>query len=154
MTISVATALAPASKLIQGTPVNPHRKCTVLILPIKTALQKGLSVYEATRASWRFSNNILGVLEANKALAVGVADNLAVGVFDIIAFDKIEDEVKFKFTGNELAEHELLNTDFTAIISKAGSWKRGNYLVVKFYGNGKYKYLYGHAEQEAYFDLI
>ena len=137
----------------QQSPVDPQGKATVLLLPIKSALQKGLSIYEATRAAWRFSNNICGVLEANKAIAVGVVDNVAVGVFDLIALDKIEGTNKYSFTGNELKGHELLNKDFGLITSRAGSWQRGNYLVIKFYGNGTYKYLYGHAQQEAYFDL-
>jgi len=132
-------------KTFSATPVNPINIIEkVFIFPIQNALADGHSIYDATRSSWYVKENY----QKNSALAVGIRNNISVGSFKIEQWHKVGN--KHEFAGVE--ENTLLNKNWSKIISLVkGYWQRGNYLIVKFDGNGKFCIIRGNGRDEEWF---
>lgn len=151
----------------------------VFIFPIQNAIDRGESVYEATRKAWSVPESLLNVKDA---VAVGVVNGISKGVFTILQWKKWpspqnqssgsgEADSKgdsnsksglsrslFQFDGHEVYASELSNRDFGGVISKAmGYWRRGNYLVIEIKKNddGKicFRFLRGNQNKVDFFDF-
>jgi hypothetical protein len=136
-------------KLFGATPINPAIPIKkVFIFPIQNALAEGKTVYDATRYAWDVNLKY----QSLPAYAVGVKNRISVGSFLIREWIKVND--KHEFNGEE--DNTLINRSWRNIISRAkGYWQRGNYLIVEFDGNGKYKIIRGGGEQNTeWFDCI
>ena len=123
-------------------PPVPYER--VFIFPIHNALKEDRAVYEATRRCWQLSTRF----QVLPAIAVGVANGISRGVFDIIGWKQGCEPSKWEFEGTNLNPHPLLNCNFYNIITNAmGYFQRGNYLIVEFDGNGNFRFLRGSANK-------
>lgn len=140
----IAALAAPAVE-----PKNVYQ--TVFIFPIHKALIKGRSPYDATRSWWSVSQPLRS---ANNALAVGVANGLSQGVFSISNWNPAQAAGKWEFDGTQLSNHDLDGKNWLSVISAAkGYWQRGNYLVVEFDGQGKFRFVRGSADKTTWHPL-
>jgi len=126
-------------------PVNPADSCdTVFLFSIHDSLEKGLSPYEGTRSSWRVAERWRNRTDA---IAVGLDQGRSVGAFRIDDWEKAGDG-RWRFSGTEL-QNDLHNKRWTHVINAArGYFQRGNFLVVDFDGNGRFRVLRGSSAQE------
>lgn len=163
----------------RANPVTPTRNYpAVFIFPVQNAIARGEDIYEATRKAWSVSE---GLRRMEKAVAVGVANGIAKGVFKVDKWQEYgprQPEVEaarpkdsaptpqsektrttklWEFTGEPLAESELLGCNFSAVITSAiGYWQRGNYLVVNIENSGgktRFRFLRGNQDKEAWIDF-
>jgi hypothetical protein len=130
-------------------PVAPTNACSaVFIFPVQNAVARGESIYEATRKAWAVSKDLR---ETSGSVAVGVANGIAKGVFDVESWHeyrpnqsvvgsvlsasqsgKTRNVQLYEFDGVPMETSEFIGCDFSAVISSAmGFWQRGNYLVVE-----------------------
>lgn len=135
---------------IGAQPVNPTEPLQrVFIFPIQNGLAEGRSPYDATRSAWTITKNNMQI----PAYAVGLRNKISVGSYSIDAWNHVSNN-KYEFTGKDY--NALLNKNWASILGRVMSyWKRGNYIIVEFDGNGKYKILRGvGADQKGnWFDL-
>jgi hypothetical protein len=153
--------LSPESANAYGAPpVNPitHYQ-TVFIFPIQAALASGATPYQATRAAWAVSETFRNI---NKAMAVGIANRISQGVFEIdvwkpwtkLPAGSGRTLWEFDKTSTNLPGNDLLLKDFTNVIAQAmGSWQFATYLIVEFDGKGKFRFLRGSLDKTTWFDL-
>ncbi len=121
--------------------VNPKNNYSLVFLfPIQTNLKKKIPVKEATECCWRIAKKY----HKQEALAVGLSEYLSRGVFKLEQW--LPHMNKYRFDGEELKKHELFNKKYDRIISHAKAhWLRGNYLIIQFDGQGRFKILKGMA---------
>jgi hypothetical protein len=135
---------------IGAQPVNPiERLQRVFIFPIKNALAEGRIPYEATRRAWTITENNRQL----PAYAVGLLNKISVGSYSVQSWRDVSNN-KYEFTG--VAYDALLNKNWVSILGRVMNyWKRGNYIIVEFDGEGRYKILRGAgADQKGnWFDL-
>lgn len=121
---------------------------TVFIFPIRNALAKNRTVYDATRSWWAVSQKLQ---TSNNALAVGIANGLSKGVFSISNWKPAQAAGKWEFDGTQLTNHELDGKSWLTVISTTmGYWQRGNYLVVELDGQGKFRFVRGSADKSTW----
>lgn len=133
-----------------ATPVNPDNELsTVFIFPIQRQLANGISPYESTRRAWYVAQRFRNI---NRAIAVGLSNYISRGVFNIDNWHDFND--KHEFDGQEANMPDLLNKNWYSIISSSfGYWKRGNYLIVEFNGNGQYRFKRGNPDKDTWYEL-
>jgi len=129
-------------------PVNPAESLDrVFLFPIQNAIAKGRSVYEATRRSWY----VKSFHQTVPAFAVGIRNGISIGSFSIKRWNPIEN--KHEFVGEEYPS--LLGKNWSRIISCVkGYWQRGNYIIVKFDGKGKFSIVRGAGQEKQWLDCI
>lgn len=127
--------------------VNPKKSYPkVFIFPIHNNLKRGLSVYEATRRAWNWSESMR---EKPFGIAVGIKDKISQGVFEIKGWHQdIQANKKWEFDGTKIEEmDDFHNTNWSKIINEAiGYWQYGNYLIVEFIefnGNIYFRFIRG-----------
>lgn len=127
--------------------VNPKKSYPkVFIFPIHNNLKRGLSVYEATRRAWNWSESMRG---EPFGIAVGIKDKINQGVFEIKNWHQdIQANKRWEFDGVEIDEtNDFHNTNWSKIINEAiGYWQYGNYLIVEFIelnGEGYFRFIRG-----------
>lgn len=128
---AIVTANTRAEILAE--PVNPSRAIeSVWLFNISKALAQGRSPFEATVAAWRV---------ARKDRLCGYAVGLSNGVSKVvIKIDSWQDsskyagkcEIKGSVANETAAGAELLEKDYSAIVSKLGYWQRGNPIRINF----------------------
>ncbi len=160
-------------------PIAPlNRYSVIFIFPIQNAIARGENVYEATRKAWAVSESLR---DEKDAVAVGVANGIAKGVFKVDGWKKYEPGVAkaagtknwdngvaplcgkmrtknlWAFNGVPLEESELLAGDFSAVITTAmGYWQRGNYLVIsidQIDGEMCFRFLRGCQDKKDFFEF-
>jgi hypothetical protein len=126
-------------------PVNPAKKFEIVFLfHIGTLKGSRKDLYDSTRHYWRVAQRWQ---DAKGAIALAIYDKSSIGGFHIDEWHKKFG--KFEFTGKKLSDrNELVFRDFRQIIEHSGSWKWGQYLVVEFDGNGRFRILRGSSNKE------
>jgi hypothetical protein len=134
-------------KLLAAAPINPtFAMDKVFIFPIQNGLADGKSEYDATRSAWYVKQEYQGT----PAYAVGIKNGISHGSFLIDEWKPIGN--KHEFRGTEF--DALKGKSWLSILSKVkGYWQRGNYIIVKFDGNGKCKIIRGAGQENIWFDL-
>jgi uncharacterized protein len=123
----------------------------VFVFPIQNALAQGRSVYDATRGWWSVSQDLQS---RQKALAVGIANGLSKEVYSVDCWRPASAIGKFEFNGTHIQSHELGGKNWTTVINAAmGYWQRGNYLVVEFSGNNKFRFIRGSADKSIWWNV-
>lgn len=137
--LSASTVKSIGAKKID--PTIPYER--VFVLPVHNGLASTPGdVYEAVRKAWGVSQGHRDGL----SFAVAIKDNISIGCFKIDKWDHQWGN-KYAFEGSECPD--LINFNWQKIISGAmGYWQFGNYLIVEFDGEGKYRYLYGNSDKE------
>ena len=123
--------------------VNPTESIdTVFIFPIQNAVNLGNSIYDATRTAWYVKEEYRNF---NPAFAVGLKNSISIGSFQIEQWRNAEiDPRKYEFISENHPEptpyNPLLNKRWSKIIEQAkGFWQRGDYLIVEFDGEGRFR---------------
>ena len=131
--------------------INPTQAYeTVFIFPIHNSTSDGSSPYEATRKHWYVTNSNQN---RENSIAIGISNNISKCVFTINSWNLNTDNNKHEFNGIPL-DNELVNKNWLEIIKRAkGYWQRGNYLIVEFDGNGKFRFLRGNPDK-SWFNLV
>lgn len=135
-------------KALAAKPINPeHAYKMVFVFPIQNALEKGDSEYEATRRAWYVKKEY----QKLPAFAVGVSQGISIGSFQIQSWSDYCK--KHEFEG--IREKSLENYSWLKIINMAkGYWQRGNYLIVEFDGNGKFRIIRGSGSNNNWIDCV
>lgn len=117
---------------IAAMPVCPGNDYpAVLLFPIQNALKSGRNVYAATRCCWNVS---LKKRRIGNPLAIGIRDQISMGVFEVDQWNQSLLPKKYEFDGRDIGSgHELMSRNYNEIIQKSmGYWQRGNYLGIEF----------------------
>jgi hypothetical protein len=135
-------------------PLTPHSN--VFIFPIQNALNNGVSPYNATRTTWAVSNNNQSL---RPSFAVGLKHSISKGSFEITSWTNVTGTHKQEFTAvghpNPTDYLPLLNKNWNNILAKAkGFWQRGNYLIVEFDGQGKFRIIRGSQDTTTWHNCI
>jgi hypothetical protein len=134
--------------------VNPNYSCTVIIFPIHNQVRKGIDIYESTKKAWSISKDFA---EIKPLYAVGLVHSISLGAFEIKSWKKIEGTKKFEFEKTSESPKicsELINKNWSKIISGRGYWLRGNPIVVEFNGKDEFKYIHGVSNKSKWFKLL
>jgi len=123
-------------------PVNPSKPYpAVFVFPIHRAIQEGRDVYDATCYCWRVAERWRA---HENAVAVGLVRGQSLGAWQIENWQPADIEGRHVFDGLPLQDDDLTKTRWTTIINAArGYFQRGNWLVVEFDGQGKFRILRG-----------
>ncbi len=136
--------------------VNPTEKIeNVFIFPIPNSLNDGQSIYDATRRIWK-------VIQSNqnfkKPYAVGLRNSISEGSYEIAKWVNVVNSTKQEFEShnhpNPNVYQPLHNKNWSNIISKSGYWNYGNYLIVEFDGNGKFRFVRGSQDKKTWYDCV
>lgn len=138
--------------------VNPANAIeAVFIFSIQNQLSNGFTPYQATRRAWKVNPQNRNI---NPSFAVGLKNYISVGNFEIDNWHvDVIDPAKWEFTSvqdpNPVVYNDLTNMNWTnVIISAVGYWQRGNYLVVAFDGNGRFKVTRGGGSNPIWHNCI
>lgn len=136
--------------------VNPQIGQFVFLFPIRNTLSNGITPYNATRTSWNI-NNINKML--NPAYAVGLKNSISIGSFEISSWVNVNGTTRYEFTSHghpDPSDYQpLLNKNWNNVLSKArGYWQRGNYLIVEFNGDGKFRIVRGSRDLNTWYDCV
>lgn len=128
---------------VNAEPVNPDKPYqAVFLFWIHRALAEGRSPYDATRMSWVVSAHYRSIREA---YAVGILEGVSIGSYRICEWREASDK-RFFFNGEPC--DDLIDKDWRNVIAPVrGFVQRGNYPVVGFDGNGKYRILRGNPDK-------
>lgn len=128
--------------------INPTQAFeSVFIFPIHNSTSDGTSTYEATRMHWYVTKDNQS---RENSIAIGLSNTISKGVFSIDNWTLNTTNNKHEFNGREL-NNQLVNKKWWNIIQKAkGYWQRGNYLIVEFDGNGKFRFIRGNPDKSWY----
>lgn len=135
--------------------VNPDISyASVFLFSIQNASQNRDNVYDATRAYWKVSEQYKKQLNS---YAVGIVNNISKSSFKIDSWYKDDTYKKDAFVSpghpNPVVYQALLNKNWSKIIAAAkGFWQRGQYLIVEFDGNGKFRIIRGLKDPDKWFD--
>jgi len=126
----------------------------VFIFPIHVTLKTTETAEDATKGSWRIGQAFRRV--QNDDLAVGVSNKISKGVFAINGWEKTNQGDLWDFNPQTPCQEvlkQLQNKNFSGIINKAiGYFQRGNFLVVEFDRNGRFRFLRGSRNRD-WFDI-
>jgi|TARA_B110000091_G_scaffold24429_1_gene23084 hypothetical protein len=139
--------------LMGAEPISLKSPCKVILFPIHNAVKKGRDIYESTRKSWKISDVLA---EIKPIYAVGLVHSISLGVFEIDSWEEIEGTKKSRFVKkSELPNicSELINKNWSKIISGRGYWLRGNPIVVEFNGKNEFKYIHGVSDKSKWLNL-
>ncbi len=137
--------------------VNPLTSHTnVFIFPTQNALNKGANPYHATRSAWPISENYRTL---NPSYAVGLKNSISKGSFEILSWMSLPETVRHEFISighpNPSEYLPLLNKNWNNVLARAkGFWQRGNYLIVEFDGNGKFRIIRGSQDSKTWHNCI
>ena len=137
--------------------VNPSVPLkNVFIFPIHNALFKGVNPYDATRSSWIISKNYR---ELDPSFAVGLKSSISKGSFEILSWSGVTGTIRHEFIAKNHPTpsdyQPLLNKNWNNVIAMAkGFWQRGNFLVVEFDGNGKFRIVRGSQDSITWYNCI
>lgn len=151
-----STKLLPDDLVSISAPfVNPDTSyASVFLFSIQNASQNRDNVYDATRAYWKVSEKYK---KQSNSFAVGIVNNISKTSFKIDAWHKDDTYKKDAFVSpghpNPDVYQALLNKNWSKIIAAAkGFWQRGQYLIVEFDGNGKFRIIRGLKDPDKWFD--
>jgi hypothetical protein len=133
-------------------PIIAYKK--VFIFPIQNALNKGVDSYNATRTMWSVNEKYRNL---KKSYAVGLKNSISKGSFEIDTWISVEGINKHEFVSDEHPKpnnyQPLLNKNWNNVLAKAkGFWQRGNYLIVEFNGEGKFRIVRGSQDTATWHD--
>lgn len=140
------SSVVPAEKF-----VNPsQRYSSVFVFPINNDLKNGIDDFAATSKSWRVSKKNQ---KLPNATAVGVIQGIAKTCYAIKEWQTQQGSPKLLFLEDEKrtkeVEKELFGKNWKEIIDKAkGFWQRGNYLIVEFDGESRFRIIRGSKNKE------
>jgi hypothetical protein len=129
---------------------------SVLVFSIQNALFKGVSPYNATRSAWVISNNYRNL---KPSFAVGLKNSISKGSFEISSWSSVAGTNRHEFISNNHPTPSdylpLLNKNWNNVIAMAkGFFQRGNYLIVEFDGNGKFRIVRGSQDSITWYNCI
>jgi hypothetical protein len=137
--------------------VNPSTPYdNVFIFPIQNALTKGITPYNATRTTWAVSNYNQTL---KPSYAVGLKNSISKGSFEILSWNGVPGTSKQEFSSlghpNPIDHLPLLNKNWNNVLAVAkGYWQRGNYLIVAFNGNGRFRILRGSKDTTTWHNCL
>lgn len=132
--------------LINPPPVSSSRTYKLVFLfPISQLIGERKDLYESTRKYWRVHERWRN---QQGAIALGINSQTSVAAFDVHEWRPAGG--KYAFTGVDVTDNnELARRDFTSIIDRAkGYWQRGQFLIVEFGGNGRFRFHRGSKDKE------
>lgn len=132
--------------LFNPPPVNPSSNHAVVFLfPINQLIGDRKDLYESTRKYWDVKEEWR---TKSNAIAIGINSQTSAAVFEIDKWRRSSN--KFAFTGMDVTEsNELARKDFSSVINSVkGYWQRGQFLIVEFDGNGRYRFHRGSTDKE------
>lgn len=134
-------------------PQEPYHR--VFVFPIN-AFNNQTTVYQATRTTWRVSGLYR---KLSPAYAVGLKHFISKGSFEIASWVPVHETGKYEFTSpdhpNPAPHLPLLNKNWNNVLAKAkGYWQQGNYLVVEFDGQGKFKIIRGTKDYSTWHNCV
>jgi hypothetical protein len=116
----------------------------VFIFPIQNAVDQGRDAYSATRGHWSVGAPFR---QMQGALAVGVVRGVSQDAFRIDSWT--QSGRLWQFEGESIGNSDLHQRNYLAVISRAmGYWMRGNYLVVEFLPDQRFRFLRGSSMRE------
>jgi hypothetical protein len=129
----------------------------VFIFPIQNAVNRGASIYDATRMVWYVNHTNRNL---QNSIAVGLRYAISIGSYQINNWtNTVLDSNKHEFTAvhhptpNTYAP--LQNKNWINVLDKAkGFWQRGNYLIVDFDGQGHFRIKRGSQDRTTWHDCI
>lgn len=130
-------------KSIAAKPINPIIAFPrVFVFSIQNTIATN-GVYEATRKAWVIKKEHQ---TTNDTYAVGLVNYVSKGAFKVNKWEKSSENrvefIKDHFKSEE--ELELKEKNWLQIINGAkGYWQRGNFLIIEFDGNKKFRYVRG-----------
>ena len=129
--------------------VNQHYDL-VLMFNVKNSVKSGVPIYDATRIMWKMSKEF----RLPGTLAIGIIDGISYGVFEVIEWTLAPGEKhKRQFTGIELAAHELLKRNFSAVINKEkNTWMRATPFGIEL-RPGEFRFRRGSSDTETWHPL-
>jgi uncharacterized protein len=135
-------------------PQEPYHR--VFVFPIQNALTNGTTPYNATRTTWAVNSHYRSL---QSSYAVGLKHSISKGSFEIASWVPVNETGKYEFTSpdhpNPAPHQPLLNKNWNNVLSKAkGYWQRGNYLIVEFDGQGKFKIIRGTQDYSTWYDCL
>jgi hypothetical protein len=135
---------------LQVQPVNPDKPMKIFVFPIHRALKEHGDIYQATRHCWQVKEEYRNAEQY--PYVVGLAGGVSRGAYYIEGWNHVSGR-HYEFTGKEFPA--LIAQDWRKIVSVArGYWKRGNFLITEFDGQGKFRILRGANENTRWFDCI
>lgn len=135
--------------------VNPNLPySSVFLFLVQNAFSERGNIYESTRGYWQLSKKYNNL---TNSFAVGIINNISKSSYKIDTWYKEEKYNKYAFEspGHPSPEfhQEFMNKNWSKIIAPAkGFWQRGQYLIVEFDGNGKFRIIRGLKESDKWFD--
>ncbi|GHV79820.1 hypothetical protein AGMMS49944_16110 [Spirochaetia bacterium] len=130
--------------MIAAAPINPEQKCKVMIFSItKTANSKSSpdDIYKATRMDWKVAEKYRN--PSDDYYAVGLVSQVSIGGYKIKKW-KSGNDGRWRFERDPEEASFLVKKNWKNIIYPAmGYFQLGNYLIVEFDGNGKFRFLRG-----------
>jgi hypothetical protein len=128
----------------------------VFVFPIQNLLARGLSPYAATRSFWKVNENNRTL---NSPYAVGLEKSISKGSFEIANWVNATAENKYEFISpghpNPVDYEPLIMKNWNNVLANAtGFWQRGNYLIVEFDGNGKFRIVRGSQDKTTWHNCI
>jgi len=131
--------------------VNPQEAMFVFVLPIHISINERPNHYEATRFGWEVSEN-------NRMLspvyAVGIVNEIFQTSYEILNWQiTATDRNVWEFISPNHPNPEIFeplqNLNWRNIIMQAEAhWKFGNYLIVEFDGNGRFRIVRGSRNRD------
>ena len=123
---------------------------TVFIFPIRNSIEN-TNHYDATRYAWKvIANNQYTSPKDGDVYGVGLQSGISISAYEIAKWNPVildgNDKQEFESPGhpNPKMVGELVNKSWLIIKNKVRwYWGRGNYIIVKFDGNGNFKILRG-----------
>lgn len=131
---------------------DSNEEINLFIFPIRGGLKREeRDVYEATRAAWKVS---VQDQKLRNSYAIGVATSIVQATYKINSWENDAAQTEKHIFRSEKAEVVDFNDmRIRKIISENGYWRYGNYLIVKFLGNNKYKFIRGNKDHNEVFSL-
>ncbi len=126
----------------------------VFIFPIQNLLNKGVDSYNATRTMWSVHEKYRTL---KKSYAVGLKNSVSKGSFEIDSWVSVKGFNKYEFISDGHPKPNnyspMLNKNWNNVLAKAkGFWQRGNYLIVEFNGEGKFRIVRGSQDTATWHD--
>jgi len=126
-------------------PINPNHSCKVFLFPIGNFISERQDAYDATRKWWKIKDECRDTSEYE--FAVGLVKGVSVGSYKLIRWKYDQEYQKYVFDADEYPD--FIGFSWHKQIEPAkGYYGYGNYLIIEFNGNGKFKILRGSKDNK------
>ena len=126
-------------------PINPKHPCKVFLFNIGTYTLERNDTYDATRKWWKIKEEYRNTSEYE--FAVGLVKGVSIGSYKLKRWKYDQEYKKYVFDADEYPD--FIGFSWHKQIEPAkGFFGYGNYLIVEFNGNGKFKILRGSKDNK------